>query len=98
MFSAVGYIIELKSGKPWEAFMQQRILDPLDMKSTVYTVADMLKKPDFGVGFTERRDSNEIYRIPYYEDIAGVAPVRSHHFKYREHVALADCPDECGQI
>jgi CubicO group peptidase (beta-lactamase class C family) len=74
MFSAVGYIIELKSGKPWEAFVQQRILDPLDMKSTVYTIADMLKKPDFGVGFTERRDSNEIYRIPYYEDIAGVAP------------------------
>ncbi len=74
MFSAVGYIIELKSGKPWEEFVQQRILDPLDMKSTVYTIADMLKKPDFGVGFTERRDSNEIYRIPYYEDIAGVAP------------------------
>ncbi|MBV8213760.1 MAG: serine hydrolase [Verrucomicrobia bacterium] len=74
MFSAVGYIIGLKSGKPWEEFVQQRLLDPLDMRSTVYTIADMLKKPDFGVGFTEKRDSNEIYRIPYYEDIVGVAP------------------------
>jgi hypothetical protein len=26
------------------------------------------------VPFTERRDSREIYRIPYYEDIAGVGP------------------------
>ena len=34
----------------------------------------MLKRPEFGVGFTERRDSFEIYKIPYYEDIAGVAP------------------------
>ena len=34
----------------------------------------MLKRPEFGVGFTERRDSFELYRIPYYEDIAGVAP------------------------
>jgi hypothetical protein len=34
----------------------------------------MLKRPEFGVGFTERRDSFELYKIPYYEDIAGVAP------------------------
>jgi CubicO group peptidase (beta-lactamase class C family) len=74
MFSAVGYIIELKTGEPWEDFVQQRILDPLEMKSTVYTIADMLKRPDFGVGFAEKRDSTEIYRIPYYEDTVGVAP------------------------
>jgi hypothetical protein len=44
------------------------------MRSTSYSIADMLKQPEFGVGFTERRDSFEIYKIPYYEDIAGVAP------------------------
>jgi CubicO group peptidase (beta-lactamase class C family) len=74
MFAAVGYLIELQSGKTWEQFVKERILDPLEMSSTSYTIADMLKRPEFGVGFTERRDTFELYRIPYYEDIAGVAP------------------------
>jgi CubicO group peptidase (beta-lactamase class C family) len=74
MFAAVGYLIQLQSGRTWEQFVKERILDPLGMNSTSYSIADMLKQPEFGVGYTERRDSFEIYRIPYYEDIAGVAP------------------------
>lgn len=74
MFAAVGYLIELQSGKTWEQFVKERILDPLEMNSTSYSIADMLKRPEFGIGFTERRDSFDLYKIPYYEDIAGVAP------------------------
>jgi hypothetical protein len=33
----------------------------------------MLKHPDYGVPFTEKRDTNEIYKIPYYEDTDGLA-------------------------
>jgi CubicO group peptidase (beta-lactamase class C family) len=74
MYAAAGYMIELQSGKVWEDFVRDRIFGPLDMKSTVYSIADMQKHPDFGVPFTERRDTFEIYKIPYYEDIGGVAP------------------------
>ena len=74
MFAAVGYLIELQSGKTWEQFVQERIFNPLKMTATSYTIADMVKQPEFGVGFTERRDSFELYRIPYYEDVAGVGP------------------------
>ena len=74
MFAAVGYMIELQSGKTWEQFVRDRILDPLDMKSTSYSIADMVKQPEHGVGFTEKRDSFDLYKIPYYEDITGVAP------------------------
>ncbi len=74
MYAAVGHIIGLQSGKVWEDFVRQRIFGPLGMTSTVYSIADMRKQPDFGVPFTERRDSFEIYQIPYYEDIGGVAP------------------------
>ena len=74
MYAAAGYLIELQSGKTWERFVKERILDPLEMASTGYSIDGMLKQPEFGVGFTERRDSFELYRIPYYEDIAGVAP------------------------
>jgi len=74
MYAAAGHIIQLQSGRLWEDFVRDRILKPLDMTSTVYSIADMLKQPDFGVPFTEKRDTFEIYKIPYYEDIGGVAP------------------------
>jgi len=74
MFAGVGYLIELQSGKTWEEFARERIFGPLEMTSTVYSIPDMLKQPDHGVPFTEKRDTTEIYKIPYYEDIAGVAP------------------------
>ncbi len=74
MFAAVGQIIELKSGKRWEDFVRERIFAPLDMNTTNYTIADMLKQPDYGVPFREKRDSFELYKIPYYEDTEGVAP------------------------
>jgi CubicO group peptidase (beta-lactamase class C family) len=74
MYAAAGYLIELQTGKTWEEFVREKIFSPLNMTSTVYSIADMLKQPDFGVPYTERRDSFELYKIPYYEDIAGVAP------------------------
>src|SRR6266849_2242909 len=74
MFAGVGYMIELQSGKTWEQFVRERVLQPLDMKSTGYTIAEMVKAPEHGVGFTEKRDSFDLYRLPYYEDIEGVAP------------------------
>jgi len=74
MYAGVGYMIELQSGKTWEQFVRDRILEPLEMKSTGYSIAHMLKQTEHGVGYTERRDSFELYRIPYYEDIEGVAP------------------------
>ena len=74
MFSAVGQIIELQSGKRWEQFVRERILDPLGMTATTYAISEMVKNPDHGVPFTEKRDSFELYKIPYYEDTEGVAP------------------------
>ena len=74
MYAAAGYVIELQSGKPWEQFVRERILSPLNMQSTVYSIPDMLKNPDHGVPFTEKRDSFEIYRIPYYEEQQGIGP------------------------
>jgi CubicO group peptidase (beta-lactamase class C family) len=74
MFSAVGEIIELKSGQRWEQFVREKIFTPLDMKTTTYGIDDMNKHADHGVPFREKRDSFELYKIPYYEDTEGVAP------------------------
>jgi CubicO group peptidase (beta-lactamase class C family) len=74
MYAAAGYLIELQTGKTWEDFVRERIFKPLDMKSSLYSVAEMVQQPDFGVGYTEKRDTFELYHIPYYEDTAGMAP------------------------
>ena len=74
MFAAVGQVIEMKSGKKWEDFVRERIFTPLGMGTTCYTIDDMLKQPDYGVPFREKRDSFELYKIPYYQDTEGVAP------------------------
>ena len=74
MYAAAGYLIELQTGKTWEEFVRQHILAPLEMKDAVYTVGEMLKHPDHGVPYTERRDSSALFKLPYYEDTEGLAP------------------------
>jgi len=74
MYAATGNIVELKSGKPWEQFVRERILAPLDMKTTTYSISEMTQHPDHGVPYKEKRDSFELYKIPYYEDTEGIAP------------------------
>jgi CubicO group peptidase (beta-lactamase class C family) len=74
MYAGSGYSIELLAGKPWETFVRDRILTPLGMTSTTFTIDDMMKTAEPGVPYTERRDTNELYRIPYYSDAIGVAP------------------------
>jgi CubicO group peptidase (beta-lactamase class C family) len=74
MYAATGQIIELKSGKTWEQFVREKIFTPLDMKTTTFSIAEMTQHPDHGVPYKEKRDSFELYKIPYYEDTEGIAP------------------------
>ena len=74
MYSAAGQIIELKSGKRWEEFVREKIFTPLDMNTATFAISDMTQHPDHGVPYREKRDSFELYKIPYYEDTEGVAP------------------------
>lgn len=74
MYAGSGYSIELIAGKTWEDFVRDRILTPLGMTTTTFTIDDMTKTAEPGVPYTERRDSNELYKIPYYSDAIGVAP------------------------
>src|SRR5262249_17322790 len=77
MYIGAGYAIELLSGQKWEDFVRARLLQPLGMSSTVFAIADLQKSPEHGVPFTERRDSFELYQIPYYEEGEGVGPAGS---------------------
>jgi len=74
MFTAAGQVIEELSGKTWEQFVQQRIFDPLGMSHSTLTIEDNLKGPEPAVPYSERRDSTELYKQPYYTAEVAIAP------------------------
>ena len=74
MYSGAGYAIELLAGKPWQTVVTERILQPLGMTNTTFTIADMLATPEPAVPYSERRDDSALSPTPYYSDDAGLAP------------------------
>ncbi len=77
MYAGSGYVVELLSGKTWEEFLEERVFEPLRMTSTVFSIDEMVAQEDHGVPYTERRDSDELYEIPYYREAAGMGPAGS---------------------
>jgi len=74
MYASAGYAIEAVSGTPWKTLVSERILGPLDMTCTTFTIADMLGTAEPAVPYAESRGGSELIRAPYYDDAAGVAP------------------------
>lgn len=77
MYIGAGRSIEVLSGKSWENFVRERIFTPLGMTSTIFSIDEMERTPDHGVGYTERRESTELVNIPYYREQDGVGPAGS---------------------
>lgn len=77
MYSAIGYAIELRTGKTWEEYIREELLDPLEMRNTVFSIKEMQKSNDFGVPYNEKRDSTILYKIPLKEDGAAIGPAGS---------------------
>ncbi len=74
MFTAAGQVVEELSGQTWEQFVQRRIFDPLAMSRSTLTIEDNIKGPEPAVPYSERRDSAELYRQPYYTAEVAIAP------------------------
>jgi CubicO group peptidase (beta-lactamase class C family) len=62
MYAAVGHIIELKSNKPWEDFVRERILQPLEMTSTIYRMVDVTNGP---IRCALHREAGQQRTLPY---------------------------------
>jgi len=74
MYTAAGQVVEELSGLTWETFVQRRIFDALGMSRSTLTIEDNLKGPEPAVPYSERRDSTELYRQPYYTAEVAIAP------------------------
>jgi CubicO group peptidase (beta-lactamase class C family) len=74
MFMTAGILIEDISNNTWEKFTRDRILEPLQMSATNFSVADLQKANDFSIGYTEQ--NNTVVSIPYM-NIDAIGPAGS---------------------
>ena len=63
MFMTAGLLEERVWGKPWEALVKEKILDPVGMKSTNLSVAESQKAPDFARPY-EWKDPEDLPPAP----------------------------------
>jgi CubicO group peptidase (beta-lactamase class C family) len=74
MFMVAGYLVEQLSGESWESFVQKKILTPLDMKSTNFSIYDMQKSSDYSKPYAENKD--KVIEVPY-RNIDAMGPAGS---------------------
>jgi CubicO group peptidase (beta-lactamase class C family) len=74
MFLTAGYLTEVITGKTWEEAVRARILDPLGMKRTDFSVVDMQKDGDFSQPYGKK--DSKIEKLPF-RPITNLAPAGS---------------------
>ena len=74
MFLVTGYMIEQISGTSWEDFVKTNLLNPLEMSSTNFSVAESQKTSDYSLPYNEIK--GEVKQIPFY-DIDAIGPAGS---------------------
>jgi CubicO group peptidase (beta-lactamase class C family) len=62
------------SGLTWEQFVKRRIFDPLGMSRSYADHRGQPQRAEPAVPYSERRDSTELYRQPYYTAEVAIAP------------------------
>lgn len=73
MFMTAGYIEEQILHKPWETIIHDRLLVPLRMNGTNFSVLDSQKAPDFARGYRKDRKTQKVSLVPFYVQ-HGVGP------------------------
>jgi CubicO group peptidase (beta-lactamase class C family) len=75
MFFAQGAVVEKLSGKTWEENVAEKLFQPLEMKESDFSVADMAKSTDASLGYTVKKDSL-LKKMDYY-NISAMGPAGS---------------------
>ena len=75
MFMTAGYMGGRLAGGGWESLVQKNLFDPLGMRNSNFTIADLLKTQDFGTGY--KWDKNEKPVALNYTPIDAMGPTGS---------------------
>lgn len=57
MYTALGGLVQKLTGMTWEAYMKEKILDPLEMTATGCLISDLSKSPEYSLGYTLKGDT-----------------------------------------
>ena len=63
MYLTAGYLTEVITGKSWEDAVRDRVLNPLGMKRTNFSVLDAQKDSDFAQPYGKRE--GKIEKLPF---------------------------------
>ena len=74
MFMTAGVLIERISGSTWEEFTRRRILEPLGMKTSNFSVNDSQKTVDYSLPYQE--ENGQVKEIPF-RNIDAIGPAGS---------------------
>jgi CubicO group peptidase (beta-lactamase class C family) len=74
MYMTAGVLVERVSGLAWEEFVRARILDPLGMKNSTFSVTASQKAADYSLPYGEEK--SEIKEIPF-RNIDAIGPAGS---------------------
>ena len=74
MFMTAGYLAGQLSGGTWEQFVRQKILIPLGMESSNFSVSESQKRADFALPY--RKVKEEIVEVPF-RNIDEIGPAGS---------------------
>ncbi|HNT34683.1 MAG TPA: serine hydrolase [bacterium] len=75
MYMVAGYLVGKVYGTTWEAFLQSRLLDPLKMTATNFSIADSRKSDDYA--FPHVTIKNKTRSTDFYDILEGVGPAGS---------------------
>lgn len=65
MFMAAGHLVAQVSGTTWQDFVRQRILLPLGMQQTTFSVFDSQRSSDFAIAYAEVDEEFKEFSFPY---------------------------------
>lgn len=81
MYLVAGYSMEMLLGRSWEDLIAERILAPLEMTNTSFTVDKMQQRSDFAIPYLEKLGM--LKRMPL-RDISLIAPAGGIHSNIRD--------------
>jgi hypothetical protein len=74
MFMTAGYLVGRVAGTTWEEFVRRRILDPLGMKNTNYSVDASQKSADFAMPY---QNADGVVKDMAFHNVDQIAPAGS---------------------
>jgi CubicO group peptidase (beta-lactamase class C family) len=75
MYITAGYLIEQLTGQTWEDAVRTRVLTPLSMSNSNFSVKDSAKSADFAAPYAERDD--KVVLIPFRDISVAAGPAGS---------------------